>query len=190
MLFFARFLSIDQELRTKNRLLRSQSIKNYVTLWLLTLNGELQLKFETLCAIWYDLYNLKNVKNTHGGALLLVKLHVKACSFNKSNTPLLYRCFSRFLSCINGTKSRKAWYFASHSIFFMTNVIKWNMNDGNFMTSLSLHGWAMCGLRCNTDRTAISTILFSTENFQRKSTTVVNRSFLIVTNGESWIDNY
>ena len=26
------------------------------------------------CAIWYYLYNLKNVKNTHGGMLLLVKL--------------------------------------------------------------------------------------------------------------------
>ena len=25
----------------------------------------------TLCAIWYHLYNLKNVKNTHGGMLLL-----------------------------------------------------------------------------------------------------------------------
>ena len=29
------------------------------------------------CAIWHCLYNLKNVKNTHGGMLLLV---------NKSNT--------------------------------------------------------------------------------------------------------
>ena len=27
-----------------------------------------------LCAIWYHLYNLKNVKNTHGRVLLLVKL--------------------------------------------------------------------------------------------------------------------
>ena len=26
------------------------------------------------CAIWYHFYNLKNVKNTHGGVLLLVKL--------------------------------------------------------------------------------------------------------------------
>ena len=26
-----------------------------------------------LCAIWQHLYNLKNVKNTHGGVLLLVK---------------------------------------------------------------------------------------------------------------------
>ena len=25
------------------------------------------------CAIWYHLYNLKNVKNTHGGVLILVK---------------------------------------------------------------------------------------------------------------------
>ena len=30
--------------------------------------------YETLCPIWCDLYNLKNVKNTHGGVLLLVKL--------------------------------------------------------------------------------------------------------------------
>ena len=39
------------------------------------------------CAIWYHLYNLKNVKNTHGGVLLLVKSQAKACNFNKSNTP-------------------------------------------------------------------------------------------------------
>ena len=26
------------------------------------------------CAIWYHLYNLKNVKNTHGGVLLFVKM--------------------------------------------------------------------------------------------------------------------
>ena len=26
------------------------------------------------CAIWYHLYNLKNVQNTHGGVLILVKL--------------------------------------------------------------------------------------------------------------------
>ena len=33
--------------------------------------------------IWYHLYNLKNVKNTHGRVLILVKLQV----FTKSNTP-------------------------------------------------------------------------------------------------------
>ena len=29
------------------------------------------------CAIWYHFYNLKNVKNAHGGVLLLVKLQAK-----------------------------------------------------------------------------------------------------------------
>ena len=31
------------------------------------------------CAIWYHLYNLKNVKNTHRGVLILVKLQASAC---------------------------------------------------------------------------------------------------------------
>ena len=30
--------------------------------------------YDTLCAICYHLYNLKNVKNTHGGVLLLVTM--------------------------------------------------------------------------------------------------------------------
>ena len=30
--------------------------------------------YEMCCAIWYQLYNLKNVKNIHGGVLHLVKL--------------------------------------------------------------------------------------------------------------------
>ena len=34
------------------------------------------------CTIWYHLYNLKNVKNTHGGVLILVKLQAF-----KINTP-------------------------------------------------------------------------------------------------------
>ena len=38
-----------------------------------------------LCAIWYHLYNLKNVKNTHGGMSVLIKLQVY---FTKSNSPL------------------------------------------------------------------------------------------------------
>ena len=56
------------------------------------------------CVIRYHLYNLKNVKNTYGGVLLLV--HSSKCYFTKSNT-LIHRCFSRFLNCSNGAKSRK-----------------------------------------------------------------------------------
>ena len=33
------------------------------------------------CAIWYHLCNLKNVKNTHGGLLLLVEMQAWACNF-------------------------------------------------------------------------------------------------------------
>ena len=37
----------------------------------------LLLSYDTLCAIWYQLYNLENVeKKPNGGVLLLVKLQV------------------------------------------------------------------------------------------------------------------
>ena len=39
------------------------------------------------CAIWCHLYNLKNVKNTHGGVLILVKLQASPCIFTKIITP-------------------------------------------------------------------------------------------------------
>ena len=45
-------------------------------------------------AIRYHLYNLKNMKNTHGGVLLKVKV--------------FHGCFSCFLNYKNGTKSRNA----------------------------------------------------------------------------------
>ena len=53
-------------------------------MWNSYINTLLKSKNVMRCAIWYHLYNLKNVKNTHGGVLLLVKLQA------------------------NGTKSRKA----------------------------------------------------------------------------------
>ena len=42
--------------------------------------------YETLWAIWYHLYDLKNVKNI-GGVLLLAKFQTEACYFSKSNVP-------------------------------------------------------------------------------------------------------
>ena len=55
------------------------------------------------CAIWYHLYNFKNMKNTHGGVLLLVKLHTQTLL----KVTLHHECFSHFLNCTNGTKSCK-----------------------------------------------------------------------------------
>ena len=67
-----------------------------------------------LCAIWYHLYNVKNVKNTYGGVLLFVKL--QAASLLK--VTLIQGCVSRFLNCTNGTKSRQA----SRSLNHLDNV--------------------------------------------------------------------
>ena len=55
--------------------------------------------YKMRCAISYHLCKLKNVKNTHGGVLLLVKL-----------VTLLYGCCSRFLNCTNDTDVAAALY--------------------------------------------------------------------------------
>ena len=43
------------------------------------------MKYVVRCVIWYHLYNLKNMKNTYGGVLILVKLLAKASNFTKIN---------------------------------------------------------------------------------------------------------
>ena len=40
-----------------------------------------------VCTIWDYLCNFKNVKNIHGGVLILVKLQASSCNFSKINTP-------------------------------------------------------------------------------------------------------
>ena len=39
------------------------------------------------CAIWHHLQNLKIVKNTNRGLLILVKLQAETCNFTKINNP-------------------------------------------------------------------------------------------------------
>ena len=56
-----------------------------------------------LCAIWYHFCNLKNLKNTDGGVLLL------AFNFTKSNTPpWVFLTFSQLYK----------WYQSAHSVSF------------------------------------------------------------------------
>ena len=93
-----------------------------------------------LCAIWYPLYSFKNVKNTHGGVLLLVKQQAKSCNFTKSIN--IRGCFLRFLNCKNGTKSRKA----SHIIKdYFPRFCKATGNDKDcksFHQNLSIQSWS------------------------------------------------
>ena len=49
--------------------------------------------FVVRCTIWYHLYSVKKVKNTHEGMLLLRKLQFEACNFTKSNTPWVFFTF-------------------------------------------------------------------------------------------------
>ena len=60
------------------------------------------------CAIWYHLYNLKNVKNTHGGVTLLRS------------------CFSRFLNYTNSTKLRNALHTSAFWTFEKLKKNRWN----------------------------------------------------------------
>ena len=60
------------------------------------------------CAIWYHLYNLKNVKNTHGGVTLLRS------------------CFSRFLNYTNSTKLRNALHTSVFWTFEKLKKNRWN----------------------------------------------------------------
>ena len=55
---------------------------------------------------WDHLFNFKNMKNTHGVVLLLVKLEPKSLTLIK--VTLLHGCFSRFLNCTYDTKSCNA----------------------------------------------------------------------------------
>ena len=68
------------------------------------------------CAIWYHLYNFKNVKNIHGRVLLLVKLQ----AFSLKLYEKLHSAMGVFhvLNSTNGTKSRNA----SHCFKSDTNL--------------------------------------------------------------------
>ena len=95
-----------------------------------------------LCAIWCHLYNLKNVKNTHGGVLLI-------------KVTLLHGTFWRFLNYTNGNKSHQAsrmkslmqdvivlLYYLQLEIFYcFLGFRKWDLNlveDWNYLRRLSI----------------------------------------------------
>ena len=72
------------------------------------------------CAIWYHLYNLKNVKNNHGGVLLSLKV------------TLLHVRFSSSLNRTTDTKSRNASHIAK-------SRQQYNKALNNFLMHVSDH---------------------------------------------------
>ena len=87
--------------------------------WLILYDALLSiLLYVMFCLILYHWYNLKNVKNTHGGMLLLVKLQaLKPATLLKIT--LFHGYFSRFLNCTNGIKSRNASHITSCEVYYM-----------------------------------------------------------------------
>ena len=72
----------------------------------------------------------KNVKNTHGGMLLLVKLQAEAWNCTKSNTPPWV--FSRFLKCTNSSKTNILLCRAKTGISLMQN--DFSVKSSKFLT--------------------------------------------------------
>ena len=66
-----------------------------------------------LCAICYHLFNFKNVKYTHEGIFLLVKLQASSCNCIKSNIPCVF--FMHF--------TLYKWYQIAQSISCLTQPI-------------------------------------------------------------------
>ena len=64
-------------------------IVSYVVLQLLLVSFSYWklTKYVMCCPIRYHLYNLKNVKNIHGGVSILVNLQASDYNFTKTNTP-------------------------------------------------------------------------------------------------------
>ena len=91
-----------------------------------------------LYVIWYHLYNLKNMKNAHGGVLLLVKLQADgtiSCKALQTATLLkvtiLYERFLRFSNCTN----RNKWRNASHLMEYK------QLPNFPVMSKSPLHKW-------------------------------------------------
>ena len=70
------------------------------------------------CAIWYRLRNLKNVKKTREGVLLLVELQASAALLKVT---LLHRFFFTFLNCTNKSHN------ASHEFNVGINPFLYNV---------------------------------------------------------------
>ena len=78
----------------------------------------------SICGALHDLVpsvQFKNVTNTHGRVLILVKLQAEqSCRLQPVTLlklTLLHRCFSHFFNCTNGTKSRNAPHISNFACF-------------------------------------------------------------------------
>ena len=106
LIIYVGFVQMERNVNFHSRYFNIFS-KNEVSTFILFFSGKdfawnhhfqfyVKYLYETFCAVWYQLWNLENVQNTHRGMLLWV---------TKSKThPWVF-----LLDWASGTKSRKAW---------------------------------------------------------------------------------
>ena len=106
------------------------------------------------CAIWYHLCNLKNVKNTHGGVLILVKLQAEASYDDKTGCKWV-KHFQRWQnwSCLAHSchVSHKVFLLFTYfiPIFHLYNPLKKSETRGflTFSGGIEMNHWRENGLR-------------------------------------------
>ena len=83
--------------------------------------SKLALRYVMHCVIWYHLYNLKNVKNTHEGVLLCrLRYQASACNFTKINTlPCVF--FTLILQMVPNRAKHLIMGFAKRSTLICVN---------------------------------------------------------------------
>ena len=119
----------------------NKNLEVYMLVWFMQLNESKQFwgtfngKYLMRCAIWYNSYNLKNVKNTHGGVLILVQLQAVSlriqseCGKIRNRKNSVFGHFSRSKFC-NKWKLSQAYNFPK------SNIFPWV-----FFTFFKLHKW-------------------------------------------------
>ena len=95
-----------------------------------------------LCPIWCNLPNLKNTKNTHGGALL----KPATCNFTKSNIPL--RVFVMFF------KLRKWYQIAQKRLIFLSQSLEYNKKMTYLRLRITQGKWLWTALYFTINHTA------------------------------------
>ena len=78
------------------------------------------------CAIWYHLFNLKNVKNTHGGVLLLFKLQASATGSILETRGWYIKKFSIAAAMLSNSNSFDD-ALHSHLYFFLSSLLSCHM---------------------------------------------------------------
>ena len=96
------------------------------------------------CAIWYHLYNFKNVKNAHGGMLLLVKLQASATLLKLTLLHVHFSCFKwnkwyqivQRITYYESDLVKKDWLKCNQT-FLVNSKEKWNYENHVFVVQQS-----------------------------------------------------